>query len=111
MAYVRPLAPANNTEPCVNAVLTPVPPLEVGRTPVTPVVSGSPVALVSDKFVKVGLSDSTTEPVPVEVVTPVPPLRTGNTLMEPKLVNASDSTKSPVVAPTARVKLVPLVAV
>jgi hypothetical protein len=62
-----------------------VPPLATGSVPVTPVVSGSPVAFVrvADAGVpKVGVVSvgellSTTEPVPVEVVTPVPPLPTG----------------------------------
>jgi hypothetical protein len=42
-----PDAPANTTEPVVNAVDVPVPPLATGSVPVTPVVSGSPVAFVS----------------------------------------------------------------
>jgi hypothetical protein len=52
--------------------------------PVTPVVSGRPVALVSvtdvgvpnNGVISVGLVDKTTAPVPVEVVTPVPPFAT-----------------------------------
>ena len=58
-----------------------VPPLAVGRTPLTPVVSGSPVAFVNVTDVgvpKIGVTNvgdvlRTTDPVPVEVVTPVPP--------------------------------------
>ena len=68
-------------------VVTPVPPLATGSVPVTPVVKGKPVVLVSTPDVgvpsrgvtRVGLVDSTVLPEPVEVVTPVPPLRTGNT--------------------------------
>jgi hypothetical protein len=67
-------------------VVTPVPPFKTGKVPVTPVVKGSPVALVSTAaegvpragVVKVGLELNTTLPVPVLVVTPVPPERTGN---------------------------------
>ena len=58
--------------------------LVTGRLPVTPVVSGKPVALVrvplagvpSAGVTRVGLVDSTTLPVPVLVTTPVPPLAT-----------------------------------
>jgi hypothetical protein len=67
-------------------VAAPVPPLATGKVPVTPVVRGKPVALVSVTEVgvpsigvtSVGLVDNTTEPVPVLVVTPVPPEATGN---------------------------------
>ena len=67
-------------------VVAPVPPLAIGRVPVTPVVKGRPVALVNVTDVgvprigvtKVGLVDKTTLPVPVEVVTPVPPFATFN---------------------------------
>ena len=63
----------------------PVPPLATGRVPVTPVVRGSPVALVKIAAVgvpsagefNVGDVASTTAPEPVEVVAPVPPLATG----------------------------------
>ena len=63
----------------------PVPPLAAGRVPVTPVVSGKPVAFVSVTDVgvpktgvtNVGLVDKTLLPEPVDVVTPVPPLATG----------------------------------
>ena len=63
-----------------------MPPFVAGSVPVTPVVRGKPVALVSVPDVgvpkigvtSVGLVDRTTLPVPVEVVTPVPPLATGN---------------------------------
>ena len=66
-------------------VVTPVPPLATGSVPVTPVVSGSPVQLVSVPEVgvpktgvtKVGEVDKTLLPDPVEVVTPVPPEATG----------------------------------
>ena len=65
-------------------VVWPVPPLATGKVPVTPVVSGSPVALVSvaaegvPRFgvVNAGEVDKTTLPVPVLVVTPVPPFAT-----------------------------------
>ena len=61
-----------------------VPPLAIGRVPVTPVVNGRPVALVRMALAgvpragvtSVGLVDKTTLPVPVEVVTPVPPCAT-----------------------------------
>ncbi len=66
-------------------VVTPVPPLATGSVPVTPVVSGSPVALVNTAadgvpragVTSVGELDSTLLPEPVEVVTPVPPEVTG----------------------------------
>jgi len=72
-------------------VVTPVPPFATGRVPVTPVVSGKPVALVKVPDVgvpkigvtSVGVVFNTTEPVPVEVVTPVPPLAVGNVLDTP----------------------------
>ena len=62
-------------------VAAPVPPLATGSVPVTPVVNGSPVALVSVADVgvprigvtNVGLVERTLLPVPVLVVTPVPP--------------------------------------
>jgi hypothetical protein len=68
-------------------VVTPVPPLATGSVPVTPVVKGRPVALVSVPDVgvpsmgvtSVGLVDRTLLPEPVEVVTPVPPLATPST--------------------------------
>ena len=73
------------------AVVCPVPPLRIGKVPVTPVVRGKPVALVrvtdvgvpSKGVTNVGLVDRTTEPVPVEVVTPVPPFATGNVPLTP----------------------------
>jgi hypothetical protein len=74
-------------EPATNAgVAVAVPPLAIGRIPVTPVVNGSPVAFVKvpDAGVpragvtSVGELDNTTFPEPVEVVTPVPPEATGN---------------------------------
>jgi hypothetical protein len=81
------IAPATDAInfPLTKAVPLFVPPLAIGKTPVTPVVKGSPVALVRVSEVgvpragvtKVGLFDSTTLPVPVLVVVPVPPLATG----------------------------------
>ena len=81
----------NTTEPVPVDDVTPVPPLAIGKVPVTPVVSGKPVALVNVAaegvprlgVVKVGLLERTTEPVPVEVVTPVPPLATGRVPVTP----------------------------
>jgi hypothetical protein len=72
--------------PFAGVDVRPVPPLATGSVPVTPVVKGKPVALVSVADVgvpnmgvtSVGLVDKTTLPVPVEVVTPVPPLATGS---------------------------------
>ena len=62
-----------------------VPPLAIGKVPVTPVVSGKPVKFVANPdagvpkigVTNVGDVDNTTFPVPVDVVTPVPPLVTG----------------------------------
>ena len=67
-------------------VVTPVPPFATGKVPVTPVVKGRPVPLVSVTEVgvprtgvtSVGLVLRTTLPVPVDVVTPVPPFATAN---------------------------------
>jgi len=64
--------------------------LVTGRLPVTPVVNGKPVALVSVPdvgvprigVIKVGDVDKTLSPVPVLVVTPVPPFTTGNAVPE-----------------------------
>lgn len=61
-----------------------VPPFARGRTPVTPVVRGSPVAFVRTAalgvpkagVISVGDVESTTLPEPVEVPVPVPPLVT-----------------------------------
>jgi hypothetical protein len=72
--------------PFAGVDVRPVPPLATGRVPVTPVVKGKPVALVSVPLdgvpnmgvTSVGLVDKTTLPVPVEFVTPVPPLATGS---------------------------------
>jgi hypothetical protein len=69
----------------------PVPPFAAGRVPVTPVVKGKPVQLVSVPEVgvpkigvsKVGVLDNTLAPLPVEVVTPVPPLATGRVPVTP----------------------------
>ena len=66
--------------------MLPVPPFPTGSVPVTPVVSGRPVALVRTAVegvprlgvVRTGDVERTTEPDPVEVVTPVPPLATGS---------------------------------
>lgn len=74
-------------EPATKAgVAVPEPPLAIGRSPVTPVDKGRPVAFVrvadagvpSAGVTSVGLFDNTTAPVPVEVVTPVPPFATGS---------------------------------
>jgi hypothetical protein len=64
---------------------TPVPPLATGKIPVTPVVSGSPMAFVkvpevgvpSAGVTSVGLVANTLAPVPVVLVVPVPPLPVG----------------------------------
>jgi hypothetical protein len=86
---------ASTTPPVpVDAVVEPVPPLATGRVPVTPVVSGRPVALVNTAadgvpragVVSVGLDARTTAPVPVAVVTPVPPDVTGNAFTKAALV-------------------------
>jgi hypothetical protein len=61
-----------------------VPPLAIGNVPVTPVVSGKPVAFVNTTalgvpkagVVKVGEVDNTTLPEPVAEATPVPPFAT-----------------------------------
>ena len=68
--------------------------------PLTPVLIGSPVALVKvaevgvpkTGVIKVGLVESTTEPVPVETVTPVPPFTTGSVpvTLVAKLTNVVD---------------------
>lgn len=67
--------------------LTPEFKLVTGKFPVTPVVSGRPVAFVkttaegvpSAGVVSVGDAERTTEPLPVDVVTPVPPYATPTT--------------------------------
>jgi len=72
-------------------LVTPVPPLATGSVPVTPVVKGKPVVLVSTPDVgvpsrgvtSVGLVDRTLLPEPVEVVTPVPPFATGKVPVTP----------------------------
>lgn len=77
-------------------VVTPVPPFNTGKVPVTPVVMGRPVQLVKVPDVgvprigvtKVGLLDSTTLPVPVEVVTPVPPFNTGKVPVTPVVIGS-----------------------
>jgi hypothetical protein len=66
-------------------VVWPVPPRLTGRVPVTPVLSGRPVALVSVAklgtpmlgVVSTGEVERTLLPEPVDDVTPVPPLATG----------------------------------
>ena len=55
-----PLAPANTTEPVVKAVVVPVPPLATGSVPVTPVVSGNPVAYV--RVAEAGVPNALTFP-------------------------------------------------
>ena len=68
------------------SVVAPVPPFATVSVPVTPVDSGSPVALVSVTadgvpklgVVRAGEDESTTEPDPVDVVTPVPPFATAS---------------------------------
>jgi hypothetical protein len=78
-------------------VVTPVPPLETPNVPVTPVVSGRPVAFVrtpevgvpSNGVTSVGLVARTTDPVPVAVVTPVPPDNTGSALTNDASVAAN----------------------
>jgi hypothetical protein len=72
-------------------VVTPVPPFATGKVPVTPVVRGKPVQLVSVPEVgvpktgvtKVGEVASALAPLPVEVVTPVPPFATGRVPVTP----------------------------
>ena len=72
-------------------VAVPLPPFATGKTPVTPVVSGKPVAFVKVAEVgvprtgvtSVGLVERTLAPVPVDVVTPVPPLATGKVPVTP----------------------------
>jgi hypothetical protein len=71
--------------------VTPVPPFATVSVPVTPVVSGSPVAFVNTAeegvpnagVTNVGLVLKTTLPVPVLVVTPVPPFATGKVPVTP----------------------------
>ena len=73
------------TAPAVGVVVPFVPPLAIGKVPVTPVVKGKPVAFVRVTDVgvpkigvtNVGLVDNTTLPEPVLDVTPVPPDATG----------------------------------
>ena len=74
----------STNDPLPVEVDTPVPPFNTGRIPVTPVVSESPVQLVSvpdagvpnNGVTNVGEVERTFDPVPVDVVTPVPPLAT-----------------------------------
>jgi len=63
----------NTTLPVPVLLVTPVPPLETGKVPVTPVVSGNPVHEVNSPesgvpnagVTKVGLVANTAEPLPV----------------------------------------------
>ena len=94
--------------------------MATGSVPVTPVVSGKPVALVkvADAGVpragvtSVGDVDRTTFPEPVEVVTPVPPLATAKvpaSVMVPAEVMGPPDVVKPVVPPeTATEVTVPL---
>lgn len=74
------------TAPAVGVAVPFVPPFATGKVPVTPVVKGRPVPLVSTTadgvpnagVTKVGDVLRTLLPDPVDVVTPVPPLSTGN---------------------------------
>jgi hypothetical protein len=79
LRYLLALEPwlGNNAFSAVLAVVCPVPPLAIGRVPVTPVVSGSPVPLVKTTaegvpragVTSVGLFANTRAPVPVSSVT------------------------------------------
>jgi hypothetical protein len=92
----------NTTLPVPVEVVTPVPPFNTGKVPVTPVVKGKPVALVRTPDVgvpnagvtSVGLVARTTEPVPVAVVTPVPPDVTGRAFKNTASVAASSGVTS-----------------
>ncbi len=90
---------ASTTAPLPVLVVVPVPPLAIGNVPVTPVVSGKPIAFVSvnadgvPRFGvvstgedNVGELERTTFPVPVLVVTPVPPLATGSVPLKPTVI-------------------------
>ena len=74
-----------------------MPPLAIGKIPVTPVLRGKPLALVNVIDVgvprigvtSVGDVDRTFDPEPVDVVTPVPPFAT---------FNVPDNVIAPVVA-------------
>jgi hypothetical protein len=76
---------ANALAPLPVEVVTPVPPLAADNVPVTPVVKGRPVQLVSVPEVgipkagvtKEGLICNTAEPVPEADEDPVPPFTTG----------------------------------
>jgi len=115
------------TPPFVPALDRPVPPLPIGRVPVTPVVKGRPVTLVITPdagvpragVTRVGDVLRTTEPEPVEVVAPVPPLPIGRVpvtpvvsetfvivLLEPEMVLFVNVCEA---ARTTRVSLEPLV--
>jgi len=81
----------NTSMPVPVAVVPPVPPLRIGRVPVTPVDSGKPVRFVatpdagvpSSGAIKVGPLARTSDPVPVEVVVPVPPFTTASVPVMP----------------------------
>jgi hypothetical protein len=92
----------STTDPEPVDVVTPVPPLATGKVPVTPVVSGKPVAFVSVPLVgvpktgvtSVGEVERTTDPDPVDVVTPVPPLATGSVPVKLEIAVDATFTKS-----------------
>ena len=73
---VKPVPLPMSKAPLAGVVVSPVPPFAIGRVPVTPVLSGKPVALVNVALVgvprigvtKVGLVANTAEPVPVSSV-------------------------------------------
>ena len=84
-----PDAPAKTREPCVKVVLVPVPPFATGKMPATPVVNGSPVALVNVPLLGVPrapplITGAPAEPaltpraVAIPVPNPVTPVEIGN---------------------------------
>ena len=85
---VKPVPLPISNCPFVGVAVKPVPPLAIGKVPVTPVVKGRPDALVNVTEVgvprigvtSVGEVDNTLLPEPVEVVTPVPPEVVGKAL-------------------------------
>ena len=95
------------TPPFVPALDRPVPPLPIGRVPVTPVVKGRPVTLVitplagvpSAGVTSVGDVERTVDPLPVELVTPVPPLATARVPASVIAPDVADAGVSPVVPP------------
>lgn len=82
---------ASVTEPEPVLAVAPVPPFPTGRVPVTPVVSGRPVALVSTRaegvpsagVTNVGDVARTTDPLPVDADAPVPPCATVRGVVRP----------------------------